>query len=339
MTVPASPPLLAGVIGADADTLPLEATTPAGSGALSYQSGWPPLTALPLEAGGVAPQREYFNKVNQLLSQHLVYLQAGGIYPWSDALDYPVNAHVLGSDGREYRALQQSGPDTPAGAQDPTTATGYWQIYGNDLFLCTRVFNLLTSTPPAGFVPCTGTLINNAATLYPRAYAFLQTAEGQDLCVAEATWQSMSTAVYYTDAAGNQYGWDGVGGVCKFVIDTAAGTIRVPDLRGLHQEAAGYNSLAVGQVARDEMREISGGIIIPTETYSNTGLYINAQSGVFKIVAAEQLPYRTIDASAARVASGNVTNTITFNIPRVAPTGPRTSPARYGVLPCVYLGS
>ena len=24
---------------------------------------------------------------------------------------------------------------------------------------------------------------------------------------------------------------------------------------------------------------------------------------------------------------------------RVAPTGPRTSPARYGVLPCVYLGA
>ena len=28
-----------------------------------------------------------------------------------------------------------------------------------------------------------------------------------------------------------------------------------------------------------------------------------------------------------------------FDSSRVAPTGPRTSPARYGVLPCVYLGN
>ena len=307
----------------------------AGSGALSYQGGWPPLTALPLEAGGVAPQREYFNAVNQLLSQHLVYLQAGGIYPWSDALDYPVNAHVLGSDGREYRALQQSGPDTPAGAQDPTTATGYWQIYGNDLFLCTRVFNLLTSTPPAGFVPCTGTLINNAATLYPRAYAFLQTAEGQGLCVDEATWQSMSTAIYYTDAAGNQYGWDGIGGVCKFVIDTAAGTIRVPDLRGLHQEAAGYNSLAVGAVARDEMRQITGVANFGRGSAGNVTGYSNLAGANGSFYASGNSDY------VYGAGTGQSVGRIMLNIDtsRQAPIGPRTSPARYGVLPCVYLGS
>ena len=57
------------------------------------------------------------------------FLQSGGVYPWFDALDYPVGAHVLGSDGQEYVALQPSGPDVSGvGAQDPITAAAYWQL-------------------------------------------------------------------------------------------------------------------------------------------------------------------------------------------------------------------
>ena len=47
------------------------------------------------------------------------------------------------------------------------------------------------------------------------------------------------------------------------------------------------------------------------------------------------------EATIARVARTNsrIFGGISFDATRVAPTGPRTAPARYGVLPCVYLGA
>lgn len=129
MPIPTQPPMLLGVIGGDADVLPIKASTTTGTGELSYQSGWPAITALPLEAGGVAPQREYFNAVNKLLSQHIFFLQSGGVYPWSDGLNYLAGAHVLGSNSHEFVALQQSGPDTGTGPKNPTNAANsdYWR--------------------------------------------------------------------------------------------------------------------------------------------------------------------------------------------------------------------
>lgn len=120
MPIPSKPPLLRNVIGYDADVFSLPDTTVDGSGALSYESGWPRITATSLKAGGKAPQREYFNQVNKLLSQHLFFLQSGNLYDWSASLNYNAGAHVLGSDGLEYVAVSPSGPDVPGvGAKDP----------------------------------------------------------------------------------------------------------------------------------------------------------------------------------------------------------------------------
>ena len=120
MPIPSKPPVLRNVIGYDADVFSLPDTTVEGSGALSYESGWPRITGTSLKAGGKAPQREYFNQVNKLLSQHLFFLQSGNIYDWDAALNYNAGAHVLGSDGLEYVAISPSGPDVPGvGAKDP----------------------------------------------------------------------------------------------------------------------------------------------------------------------------------------------------------------------------
>ena len=140
MPIPSNPPALPSPIGTGADIAEIPAITPSGSGALSFLSGWPYLTGIPLEAGGVAPQREFFNAVNLLLSQHVFFQQSGNVYPWQGAdgddqpgLNYLKNAHVLGSDGKEYVALKPSGPDVPAsgggfvGPVDPVgDATGVW---------------------------------------------------------------------------------------------------------------------------------------------------------------------------------------------------------------------
>lgn len=365
------PPYLAGVIGAAADVLEIEETTPSGSGALSYQSGWPAVTAMPLEAGGVAPQREYFNAVNKLLSQHTVFQQAGGLYPWDAALDYLTNAHVQGSDGEEYIAVAPSGPDVPAagggfvGAQDPTadTANAYWisaaakfgapiattaraglvkpdgttitvdaagKISAVPYELCEFYF-FRHPSPRPGFVQAAGGLISNAAALYPKAFAYLQTSEGQLLCKTEAEWQAMSTAIYYTNADGVSEGWNGVGGVPWFVIDTNAGTIRVPDIRGMYAEAAGLDSLVVGGVHADRVREVNA-----TSNVRGDASVSFAPSYGSGAILGETVVYGYSMAPGAD-ASWNLAH-VKFVLSRSIPTGSHTAPLAFGTLACVYLG-
>jgi hypothetical protein len=112
--------------------------TPTGSNQLSFQSGFPSITSIPLTAGGVPPQREDFNAAYKILSQHTFFQQSGGVYPWQGAdgdfagLNYLAGWHVQGSDGGEYVAKLPSGPDvltTDGGfvGPQPVTNTTYWR--------------------------------------------------------------------------------------------------------------------------------------------------------------------------------------------------------------------
>lgn len=130
MPMPSNPPFLSNVLGYAADVNVIPGTTPSGSGAFSYQSAFPQITAIPLTAGGVAPMREDFNAVFKLLSQHVHFLQSGSLYPWSGTLDYLPGAHVQGSDGKEYIAQKSTGPNVPgAPAVDPVgDVSGAWLL-------------------------------------------------------------------------------------------------------------------------------------------------------------------------------------------------------------------
>lgn len=151
MPIPSNPPLLSDVLGYAADVSVIPGTTPSGSGAFSYQSAFPQITAIPLTAGGVAPMREDFNAVFKLLSQHVHFLQSGSLYTWSNALDYLKGAHILGSDGVEYIAQATSGPNVPdVGAKNPVSDDGtFWRAInsGNDA----------GAVPIGGVLPFSGT--------------------------------------------------------------------------------------------------------------------------------------------------------------------------------------
>ena len=334
MPIPTNPQMLADVIGAAADVAEIPANTPSGSGALSYQQGWPPITAMPLEAGGIAPEREYFNAVNRLLSQHLFFLQSGSLYPWDSGLDYLAGAHVLGADGHEYIALKPSGPDIPSGAGyvgsvDPTTDTdNYWLDFSDFLNsprpgyeLC-EFYEFRNPLVRPGMAPAHGTLIADAAAAWPEAWAYLQTSAGQALCVTEAEWQTMSTDTWHTLADGTTVGWEGIGGVPYFVQDLGAGTLRLPDVRGMHREAAGSASLSVGGVAGDAIREIAGTILFCLQSTGRVG-------GAF---------YGGAVSSAESISPAGADQVRGFAASRVVPTGAVNRPRSYGVLACVYLG-
>ncbi len=184
-----------------------------------------------------------------------------------------------------------------------------------------------------GFQPAQGGLLADAATRYPAAWAYLQTAEGQRLCKTESEWQSMTTATWATLADGSKIGWDGIGGAPYYAPNTATGALRLPDLRGMYAEAAGFDSLGVGGVRGDESRNVAGAII-------NTDA--DPLTSMSKCTATGALYYAglKIYSSGGGPTSGDGAYTeLHFETSRAAPTGPAFAPRRWGALACCYLGT
>ena len=196
-----------------------------------------------------------------------------------------------------------------------------------EFFLCWYPFLGLSPSAKPGMVPVNGTLIANAAALYPQAWAYLQTPEGQALCTDEASWQAAHTATWATLADGSQVGWAGVGGCTKYVLDLMQGSIRMPDLRGMYAEASGFASLNVGGVKGDQMREITGRF----STRNTAGAASWLSDGVFEVQA---LAAYITGATGGDTSPGNYR----FRASRVLPTGPSFAPRRWGALACLYLG-
>ena len=180
-------------------------------------------------------------------------------------------------------------------------------------------------TLKSGMQPAQGGLITNAATQYPQIWAYLQTTDGQLLCKTEAQWQAMTTATWATLADGKTVGWGGIGGAPFYVQDLTAGTLRMPDLRGMYAEAAGYDSLGVGGVHGDAIRNITA--TLP----DNYGGVQDASFGAF-----QGGNPRTANINGA--ALPNASWGLFFNSYRVVPTASANQPRAWGALACCYLG-
>ena len=181
-----------------------------------------------------------------------------------------------------------------------------------------------------GFQLAQGGLLANAATLYPEAWAYLQTPEGQKLCKTEAEWQAMTKATWATLADGTKVGWNGIGGAPFYAPNTATGALRLPDLRGMYAEAAGFDGLGVGGVHGDAMRNITAGWIVGWEdgflpTVHPSGAVTTTwgmagQKGT-NVGPAETQPFQVV-----------------FDASRIVPTAAKNAPRAWGALACVYLG-
>ena len=60
-------------LGITADVNAIPATTPSGSGRASFSGLFPPVTQLPLDQGGIAPERGDFNALFKYLGEYLFY--------------------------------------------------------------------------------------------------------------------------------------------------------------------------------------------------------------------------------------------------------------------------
>ena len=110
-------------LGASADVNTLPETTPSGSGRASFSGLFPPVTQLPLDQGGIAPERGDFNALFKYLGEYLFYLMQGGMFSYSTDYDYTAGNLVM-HGGSLYLCIASNGPGSAI--KYPTDAA-YWR--------------------------------------------------------------------------------------------------------------------------------------------------------------------------------------------------------------------
>ena len=113
----------AATLGSTADVNALQATTPSGSGRASTSGLFPPVTQLPLDQGGIAPERGDFNALFKYLGEYLFYLMQGGTFSYSTDYDYTAGNLVM-HGGSLYLCIAANGPGS---AIKYPTDTAYWR--------------------------------------------------------------------------------------------------------------------------------------------------------------------------------------------------------------------
>lgn len=104
----------------------------AGDGLFSQSTGFPAETSLPLGAGGVAPSREDFNGMANLLGGVAYYAQKGFTFNYDATQDYYTGCVVIDpSDGKRYECIADMAAGTIAPHDD--TANTYWTIFKSGL--------------------------------------------------------------------------------------------------------------------------------------------------------------------------------------------------------------
>ena len=96
------------------------------SGLASLINGFPAITQVKPEMGGIPPQRADFNGILYMLSAFCLWAQSGGQYTYKNNLQYNINCMVLHKNVF-YVCLKENGPDTTAGVKEPGTDGATWQ--------------------------------------------------------------------------------------------------------------------------------------------------------------------------------------------------------------------
>jgi len=113
----------AATLGSTADVNAIPATTPSGSGRASFSGLFPPVTQLPLDQGGIAPERGDFNALFKYLGEYIYYAMQGGVYTYVTTYDYTAGNFVL-HGGSLYLCIASNGPGSAI--KSPTDAA-YWR--------------------------------------------------------------------------------------------------------------------------------------------------------------------------------------------------------------------
>lgn len=165
-------------LGNNADTSTLPDDAAATAGIASLQKLFQIINSTPLEAGGIAPDREDVNALFKYLGDQIFYTQNGGIPSYNAAYDYIPGRVVLYTDNNLYKCIQANGASSTVVA--PTDSTYWSQIptYADlvDPVPTGVVLPFGGSTVPEGFLLCNGAAISR--TTYAKLFAAIGTLYG-----------------------------------------------------------------------------------------------------------------------------------------------------------------
>lgn len=144
---------------ADISTLPDDAAATAGIASL--QKLFQIINATPLEAGGIAPDREDVNALFKCLGDQIFYTQNGGVPSYNAAYDY-IPGRVVIYDNNLYKCIQANTSADPKAPSD----SAYWSLIptlADELGFKTGDIKIqTTSTIPSGWLLCNGAGISRS---------------------------------------------------------------------------------------------------------------------------------------------------------------------------------
>lgn len=119
-----NPTLLTSPIAENGDKNVIPASTGATTGLLDQEHGFQQINELPLQAGGLPPQRKDFNGAFNLLSKILFYAQKGYVFEYDENQDYYAGCIVKDTDGGLYCA----NTDVSASSTHPKDDATNWAL-------------------------------------------------------------------------------------------------------------------------------------------------------------------------------------------------------------------
>lgn len=155
--------------------LPVTSSDPARA---SQSEGFPPLTMLPPESGGVPPQGEDFNGALNQVARIAWWLQAGGLFTFDATWaanaaigGYPTGAQLLSNAGRSVLQSRldnnQNDPNSSSsGAWGPPGNTGLEIVLSNASPAVTSLTDLQAAS---SYVRVTGTAFQSITIAFPAA--------------------------------------------------------------------------------------------------------------------------------------------------------------------------
>ena len=160
-------------LGNNADTSTLPDDAAATAGIASLQKLFQLINATPLEAGGIAPDREDVNALFKYLGDQIFYTQNGGIPSYNAAYDY-IPGRVVLYDNNLYKCIQANGASSTVVA--PTDSTYWAQIPTGAQIPPGVVLTFGGPTIPEGFLICNGAAISR--TTYANLFDKIGTTYG-----------------------------------------------------------------------------------------------------------------------------------------------------------------
>ena len=172
------------------------------------------------------PPHSFFNWTLNNLNQFVTHVNEFGVAQYDVETDYPVNARVLGSDGKIYKSIQ-----TPNINQEPTTKPLFWKV-SNDGGIADNTVDWKTGaniasaatinldTATGNRVHVTGTTSITAVTLTrgPRTIIF----DGILTLVHHITDNNLPSGISITTAVGDRAVYESDGSTVYCIAYTKA---------------------------------------------------------------------------------------------------------------------